>query len=39
MQPLSNMPVESALGIKAFLFDLDGTFVSEDVLLSSTYSR
>jgi len=38
MQPLSNMPVESALRIKALLFDLDGTFVSEDVLLSSTYS-
>ena len=38
MQPLSNMPVESAFRIKALLFDLDGTFVSEDVLLSSTYS-
>ncbi len=37
MQPLSNMSVESAVRIKALLFDLDGTFVSEDTLLSSTY--
>ena len=38
MQPLSNMSVESAHRIKALLFDLDGTFVSKDTLLSSTYS-
>ncbi|SVB75066.1 uncharacterized protein METZ01_LOCUS227920, partial [marine metagenome] len=38
MQPLSNMSAENALRIKALLFDLDGTFVSEDALLSSTYS-
>jgi len=32
------MSVESAHRIKALLFDLDGTFVSKDTLLSSTYS-
>ena len=37
MQSLSAMSVESALRIKALLFDLDGTFVSNDTLLSSTY--
>ena len=31
------MPIESALEIKALLFDLDGTFVSKESLLSSTY--
>ena len=37
MQSLSAMSVESALRIKALLFDLDGTFVSNDTLLSRTY--
>ena len=38
MQSLSAMSVESALRIKALLFDLDGTFVSNGTLLSSTYA-
>ena len=37
MKSLSNMPKESAKKIKALLFDLDGTFVSNDQLVSKAY--
>ena len=37
MKSLSNIPIEDVTKIKAILFDLDGTFVSDDILESSTY--
>ena len=37
MLPLSRMPVEAVRQVTTLLFDLDGTFVTEDNLESETY--
>ena len=37
MKSLSDMPIESVAKVKALLFDLDGTFVSSDVIESKAY--
>jgi len=37
MLPLSRMPVEAVRQITTLLFDLDGTFVTEDSLSAESY--
>ena len=37
MKSLSDMPLENVTRVKALLFDLDGTFVSNDFIESKAY--